>query len=199
MKNSDLVAKVKAASYADIEQILRICEQNLVNNNQKLSTKDLSQRGFLLNKLTEDQVRKMVDDPENFLVLVLKKSDEVLGYLIACDISKTEKEFQEKIYHFPELKKPIGENSDGRLFYYRQIAKKIGEKKVGEKLLLVMFEEAKKRGYGQLFCKIVHEPFYNVVSAHFHQKFGFEKIGVIEENGGVRGVYLKNLAASIAP
>jgi hypothetical protein len=78
-----------------------------------------------------------------------------------------------------------------KTFYHKQIVKKAGVKKVGEKLLLAMFEESKRRGYEKIICRIVQRPFFNQASISFHEKFGFKKIGEMSEYEIDLGIYLK--------
>lgn len=182
--SKDLI--IKNANYEDVSQIVEICAQNLVeNNHEDFASGALSQRGFLIKKLDEKGVKMMIDDKSNFFVLVLKSGDEVLGYLSACDISKTEKSFQKKVSQLEEI------NSKERVLYYKQIAKRPLEKKVGSKLILALFAEAKKRGYEFIVCKIVHKPCKNMASIGFHKKFGFQEISSVVENDVELGIYLK--------
>lgn len=173
---------VKAATLQDAEKMVGICEENLVENKQE---NNLSQSGFLVTRLTSEVARKMIADEKNHLALILQEGDQAMGYLTGCDISEMDLAFQNHVKNFLQLK------NSSRIFYHKQIAKKINAKKVGEKLLLAMFDEARKRGYREIICKIVHEPFFNQASVSFHQKFGFNEIGKIEENGRVLGIYLK--------
>lgn len=176
---------VKAAELIDINCMIAICEENLVENNRdKMTSDDFSKKGFVFLKLTAADAKSMIEDQKNFLTLVLKDGDEVLGYLIAHDVSKSEIEFQKKILQIEELK-------NHKIFYHRQIAKKSGVKNVGQKLLFTMFDEARFRGYSCIVCKIVHQPFYNQASISFHKKFGFKQISEIKTNDRNAGIYLK--------
>jgi len=185
--NNDLAFKISKVSQKDIPQMVAICAQNLVENNRdKFSNEEFSKRGFLIRKLAAADVEEMIEDQENFISLVLKNGDEVLGYVNGCDILKTEIEFQQKVFALPQLK-------NQRIFYHKQIAKKDGAKNVGKELLFAMFDEAKNKGYEQVVCKIVQKPFFNEISDSFHRKFGFEKFGYIKDSGVELAIYLKNL------
>lgn len=184
---------VQFATYSDIAQMVEICAENLVENNrEEFSSGNLSQRGFLIKKLEENETKKMIDDQKNFCSLVVKKEDKVLGYLTACDLKKTDENIQQQISQLIASGK-FGENFDDKIFFYKQIAKRISEKNIGSKLLLAFYDEAKKRGYSSIVCRIVHSPQKNLASISFHQKFGFEEIAEVEENGALLGIYLKQI------
>ncbi len=184
IKNSIIT---KAAQHQDIEQMMAICEQNLLTTNcQKFTAVDFSQKGFLLTRLTFENAKKMIDDEKNYFLAVAKNDDEVLGYLIACDIEKSG-------INLPKAVLSAQEITNSKIFYHKQIAKKLTAKGVGKKLLLAMCEQARKRGYEKIICRIVHAPFYNQASISFHQKFGFKKIGEMQENKIALGIYIKSL------
>ncbi len=174
------------ANQGDIEQMIEICAQNLIETNrQKFSSQDFSKKGFLVRRLTFENAKIMIDDKENYFVCVAKNGDEVLGYLIACDIKKLEFSFP------PEVLNQLSIGQKTKIFYHKQIVKKAGVKKVGEKLLLAMFEESNRRGYKKIICRIVQRPFFNQASISFHEKFGFNKIGEMSEYEIDLGIYLK--------
>ena len=183
---NQLEIKVKAAEIRDIPEMVAINAAHLMANKSEKSR--LNQSGFLIVKLTADDVERMILDEENFVVLVLKKKEEVLGYLIACTIANTENFFQEALAKIPEL-----QNSQTKPFYYKQIAKKIGEAGVGKSLLLALENEARKRGYSHLVCRIVHQPILNEASISFHQKSGFKLVSTFSEEQITAGIYLKAL------
>jgi GNAT superfamily N-acetyltransferase len=185
--NQDQAFKITPAQYSDIEQMIAICEQNLVENNRdKFAAEDFSKKGFLISRLTLDDAKKMIDDQNNSFACVIKNGAEVLGYLTGCDLEKYGTKFFENV---PSLEKIKNE----KIFYHKQIVKKPDAKNIGKKLLFAMFDEAKNRGYSHVICRIVHAPFCNETSISFHEKFGFQKIGSTEENGVTLGIYLKNL------
>src|SRR4051812_28589948 len=94
LKNTE----IKTAQHLDIEDIIKICEENLLQNNrEKFSATDFSSKGFLMGKITFDDVKEMIEDQENYLVLVAKNNGETLGYLTSCDISKMPEKYQEKV------------------------------------------------------------------------------------------------------
>ena len=168
--------------------MINICAQNLVENNRgRFDANDFAAKGFLIRKLTKEDVREMLADQENHFACVAKNGEEVLGYLTGCDVSKTEIDF---FKHAPELEKLKNQ----KIFYHKQIVKKPDAKNIGSKLLFAMFDEAKRRNYLHVVCRIVHKPFFNQASVSFHEKFGFKEIGAMEENGLQLGIYLKDLS-----
>ena len=188
MKNSDNIA-VRLARHSDIGQMIEVCAQNLVENNrEKFAAVDFSRQGFLIGKLTEEDAKKYIDDQENYFVCVATDGEEVLGYLTGCDVKKSGIDF---FSVEPSLKKIQNE----KIFYHKQIVKKLDAKNIGKKLLFAMFDEVKSRAYSHVICRIVHEPFYNEASISFHEKFGFQEVGSMEESGRVKGlkmgIYLK--------
>ena len=80
-----------------------------------------------------------------------------------------------------------------KILYYKQIAKKPGEKNIGGKLLSAMFDEGRSRGYRSVICKIVHQPIRNETSVAFHEKFGFKKISSLTENNITFGIYFREI------
>ena len=185
--SQDQAFKISLAQYFDIDQMIAICEQNLVENNrEKFAAEDFSKKGFLISRLTAFDAKKMIDDQKIFFVCVIKDGEEVLGYLTGCDVGECKTKFFEDV---PSLEKIKNE----KIFYHKQIVKKPNATKIGKKLLFAMFDEAKNRGYSHVICRIVHAPFCNETSISFHEKFGFQKIGSTEENGVILGVYLKTL------
>ena len=182
---SELGRRIVAhATYEDVPTMIAICKSHLVSNKSEDEKNDMGSGGFLIKKLTPKDLKEMIDDQENFRTIVLKNGDEVLGYLIACDIKKTEISFQRKI---SELK------ISGKTFYYKQIAKKIGEKNVGKQLAEDMFGWLKEKKYELVICKIAHQPFRNFTSISFHKKLGFKEIGSIKNDKITLGIYSKIL------
>jgi len=175
---------VRRAKYKDVEGMMEVCEKNLLSINQgKMSVREVEKQGFLMSKLEENYAKKLLDDEENYIVLVACDGDEVLGYLTAGDISKVANDFQNE----------IEELQGHKILYYIQIAKKPGMKGIGTALLMGLFEEAKRSNYTDIICKIVHEPFCNKASIRFHEKYGFKKLRLAQEKSRVVGVYLKML------
>lgn len=177
---------VKFATKNDIESIVAICSEKLVENNkQKMTADDFSKNGFLMSKITKKDVENMIENENDYVVLLAKNSLEAVGYLTACD-SKKAGDFKKKIESFDQLK-------GKKVLYYKQIARKNGEKNVGNSLINKMLSEAVNRGYNYVICQIVHEPFFNNISAAFHEKYGFKKIGFEVEEARKLGIYLKKL------
>jgi predicted GNAT superfamily acetyltransferase len=172
----------------EISQMIEICAQNLVENNRdKMSSDDFSNKGFLIGKLTKEDVQEMLANQDKHFVVAVKESENLQGYLTGCDLSESGIDFS---LYVPNLNKIEG----AKFFYHKQIVKRPEAKNVGSKLLLSMFDEAKARGYSHVICRIVHQPFLNQSSISFHEKFGFKKVGEMSENNNVLGIYLKELS-----
>lgn len=177
---------VTPAKYDDIAAMIEICRQNLVaTNDQKFTAEDFAKKGFLITALNEETAKKFIDDG-NFIVLVARYGQDILGYTIACDLEVSG-------INFPEDMK---QKFLPKTVYHKQIAKVLNSstnaKAVGSNLLKGLFLEAQKRQYQQVVCRIVHEPFFNQNSVSFHQKNGFELIGSMQEKN-LFGIYSKIL------
>ncbi len=172
----------------EISQMIEICAQNLVENNRdKMSSNDFSNQGFLIRKLTKEDVKKMLSNQVKHLVFVAKEGENIQGYLTGCDVIESGFDFD---LYVPSLNKIAG----GKFFYHKQIVKRFEAKNIGSKLLFSMFDEAKSRGYSHVICRIVHQPFLNQISISFHEKYGFKQVGEMFENNNVLGIYLKKLS-----
>lgn len=187
-----MTAKIMIANHVDIEQMVAICEANLVKNNrEKFTDKDFSRRGFLINSLNAENTKKMIDDQKDCVTFVFKDGDEVLGYLLGHDLTQTEKNFADEVLR---LLKP---QENEKVFYHYQIAKKPGAKNVGEKLVEAMVDEINKRSYSKLVCKIVLQPFRNEKSINFHEKIGFKQIGQFQNADTIAGIFQKFLMTDL--
>ena len=173
------------AEYCDIVDIIAINNANLLKNNLD---GDAGKSGFLVAESSEIDLKNLINDKLKSLSVVLKRENEVLGYLIGFDIIKTEVDFQQQVFSLFESK---GLNyEDDKVFYYSQIAKKPYSKNIGKNLVLSMFSEVKKMGYDYIVCRIVHSPIKNEVSMAFHHSLGFKYVGDIAGGGYLCGIYL---------
>ena len=173
------------AEYRDIADIIAINNANLLKNNLD---GDAGKSGFLVGEPSKVELQNIIDDKLKSLAVVLKRENEVLGYLIGFDIIKTEVDFQQQVFSLFESK---GLNyEDDKVFYYSQIAKKPNSKNIGKNLVLSMFSEVKKMGYDYIVCRIVHSPIKNEASMAFHQSLGFKSVGDIAGGGYLCGIYL---------
>ena len=188
------MSKVRSATTNDIAEIIVICQQNLAKNKDQ---SQLSKTGFLFGELTFDALEKEIKNPQDFIILVCVEDKKIIGYLTAqviTEVAKVAKVAKVEIDFYQKVKELLGEIPDKEILYYKQIAKKIGEKNVGSKLLTELCKTASEKGYSHLVCKIIHQPFFNQNSIDFHQKNGFQQIGLRKANGNLAGIYLKKLS-----
>ena len=57
----------------------------------------------------------------------------------------------------------------------------------------MLINEAKSKGYKYIICEILEKPITNRASIDFHQRWGFKKIGQVEESHLTWGLFLKSL------
>jgi len=173
--------KIRKATKQDIEQITNICSGNLIKN--KVG-QNLEKSGFLLSEYTFLQWQETILNKYS-LTLVYEEKNEIIGYLNGFDIKKAEDVVQKNILSLPK-----NINID-KIFYYRQIAKKLGThtKNIGRDLALTMINEVAKNGYQAIFCQIIHGPIKNSISIDFHKKLGFKCVAEVYENNYLRGIY----------
>ncbi len=169
------------ANYQDLEDVVKICRENLLVNKRP---EEISARGFLMSELTEDVAKKMLD--EGAIFLVARRDEKICGYLTAHDLVNEDEIFRTEVLKIKDLK-------NAKIIYYKQIAKSLDEVGIGKNLVEAMCDEAKKRGYSYVVCKIVLQPFYNQASVKFHEKNGFVKMKEVQEKSRVVGVFARKL------
>ncbi len=189
--------KITCATYDDAAAMVAICASNLVNHKNNEELQKAKNFGFLITKLTEDSAKQMIDDKSNHITLVCKDDDGVaIGYLTACDIVYENSEYQKKVAqivanHYPQ-------HQGSKIIYYKQIAKlfsKSADRPIGQQLVLAMIDEAKKRGYPIISCRIVHSPARNLRSIAFHEKMGFKLYDSIVDSREIElGIYVLDIS-----
>lgn len=183
---------IRPAHEEDIPEILSILEQNLIAH-KVINIDKLGQSGFLINGFTSDEAKVAILDKDNFIYLVSTDHNEVIGYVVGCDIKKLKSTFQE------ELALVSKELSDvilsEKVFYLRHIAKNPDKKKVGKELLKALLRQAEDGGYEYIICQIAEKPIQNKVSKAFHEKYGFVCVGYNQNTDKMSGVYLKKVSS----
>lgn len=182
---------VRKAENKDISGIMSVLEQNLIANKTIKKPENLEQTGFLINSFSPDDARSAITDEDNFIFLVSTENDDVIGYVVGCDVKKLNPIFQEELSSVSaEVRNMIASE---KILYHRQIAKKIDKSNVGGGLLLQLIENSKRAGYNYIICIIAEKPIQNKASKNFHQKNGFICVGFIQGIDKTSGVYLKKI------
>ena len=182
--------EIKFADLQDAQPILSVLQEHLIDIKNSEVVKNHKNQGFLIRDFSLDQIKNIISDKTANLVLASKEREELLGYLIGCRFSNLPKDLQRDI--LPCLvKQKI--NLLEQVIYHRQIAVKSGTKNVGSPLMEKFLQEAKNASYQYVVCRIIHQPINNQKSILFHQRFGFNLIGEVKENGLVAGVYLNKI------
>jgi predicted GNAT superfamily acetyltransferase len=195
------------ASSNDIQGILSVQKGNLLleiapdvfsllKQGSKINedvVKEIGSRGFLIHALTEEELQRLISDRENIILLVTKENNEVDGYVLGYDINAWKKfkpEWEETVRVSEDIAELLGKE---KILYLRHIARKGSAKGKGSKLMEMLINEAKSKGYKYIICEILEKPITNRASIEFHERWGFKKIGQVEEGHLMWGLFLKSL------
>lgn len=183
------------ATLADAESISLILQEQLIDINNAQLSPDLGSRGFLIRNFSPKEIADLILDKTN-LILVAKKKNEVIGYIIGGKLNNIPAELRNDA--LLSLLKAQSESLDDVL-YYRQIAVRSANKNsgVGRILISRFLNFAKTSGYQNVVCRIVHQPINNEKSIAFHQKSGFNLIGIAKEKNVVAGVYILRINKAV--
>jgi len=193
------------ASSNDIQGILSVQKENLLSvkapnllseqgSETNEDTKEIEREGFLIHAVTQEELEKLITDKQNIILLVTKENDEVDGYALAYDLNiwKRFKPQWEKNIRVPQDMFEL--LSEEKILYLRHIARKKSAKGRGSRLMEMLINEARSRGYKYIICEILEKPITNKASIEFHQRFGFNEIGQVEENENfIWGLFIKKL------
>ena len=191
MENStENLIVIKHATIGDIPQILRIQDDQLLENkNKKLEKEQLEKQGFLVNKIDEATLSKTIKNPgQEFLLVAKNNSGEIQGYILGYD-------FKYFLANHPEWEKQTGINlqsfPEDKIVYGKHSTSSKPNQGVGTKLEKAFYQEAKQNGYTLLITEICEGPISNNRSKEFHTKnFGLEKIkNYTDKNNFDWGVY----------
>lgn len=167
--------KVRKAEIRDIPGIISVLEQNLISNKKVENIDILTWSGFLINRFSPEDAEFAIVDEDNFIFLVSTEDNDIIGYIIGCDVKKLNPHYQQELFSISaELKNII---SLEKTIYLRHIAKKIDKKSVGKELLKNFLDYSNYKGYKYIICSIAQAPIENKASKNFHEKNGFVCLG----------------------
>jgi hypothetical protein len=180
-----MIINTKIATFNDIEEIIKLCKLNLVENNSDIK------RGFVRHLFVYDELYNAIINKEDYIAIVAEYDNNIIGYTIACNLNKCEALLYKDLIN---IAKQSHLSINEKILYHWQIAKNPSIKlQVGRNLMDKLFNEAIKMNYKSILCQIVHEPICNQNSINFHKRLNFKEIGNILDNIYKRGVYFKTL------
>ena len=156
----------READREDIQAIVNIHNSHAGGQNTS------SEGGFLLNKITEDEIVKRLKNSVKYFVAATTDG-EILGFVGVSQPEISEEILNEIIWKDEAFKKIV---TSDRHFYLQVVATKLDC--MGRGVARFMYEEIYKvfpNSFISLF--IVTHPIANNRSLMFHQKQGFEQIG----------------------
>jgi L-amino acid N-acyltransferase YncA len=192
MRGTNSEMNIHHANESDIPEILSILQANLITAHHDKSPEDLEFSGFLIHQFNEDDIKTAIANPDHHMILVIKNDAEVVGYALSHDLRHVNPSWLDKIITTPDIHKVLTEE---KVFYHRHIAKKPGTQSIGKVLLSTILTEAKNRGYRYIVCQIAQEPVQNKISQRLHESVGFLKVGFIQDEQVVYGIFLHTLRA----
>lgn len=181
--------QVTQASPDHIPAILQLLEENLLANKKHESEEALINSGFINYRFSTDDVRAWILDPE-FIVLVCKDADRIVGYSIGCNFETTPPRMQATLITAIE---GAGGFNAKKIFYHKEIVTAKGGHGVGTAIMSELVERLKKIGFSHMVCIISEQPHHNGRSYGFHQKVGFKSIGSVQDKNKVDNVFLKKI------
>jgi hypothetical protein len=185
--------KLKTIEFArieDIEGIISVQNSRFVDKDNL--DESFSDSGMLLYKTTPEELKGIIGDGENHMLLVSKDDDFVTGYALSYSLD-------EWIENKPEWNSNLSIEASfdnillNKTLYLRQIAVMPGKEGAGAKLELKLFNIAKERGYKFVVGDILEKPIRNKVSMDFHERIGFIKAGTIVDGDLVWAFLAKKL------
>lgn len=169
------------AAKMDIQGILQVQnEQSLSDAIAKgKSREEIERSGFLVHMLTAEELEKLLDMPQDVIVLSCKENEKVLGYSIGYAV-KLWKELHPNWENSIRFFNDFGLQDVGNdAVYCRHVAaSKAG---VGAQLTRELVRMSQERGFTKMLGEIAKEPYINRVSSAVHKRMGFEEIGEIDE------------------
>jgi predicted GNAT superfamily acetyltransferase len=171
------------AKKVDIQGILQVQkERSLSSAVKEKDREDIERNGFLVHMLSEDELEKLIDTPQDVITITYKENEDVLGYAIGYTM-KLWRELHpdwENGIHFLEHFGPqdIGENS----VYFRHVATSQNAKAgIGAQISKELVRLSQEKGFTRILGEILKEPYLNRPSLVVHKRMGFSEIGEIDE------------------
>lgn len=159
----------READREDIQAIVNIHNSHARGQNTSI------ERGFLLTKITEDEIVKSLNNSGRYFVAATTDG-EILGFVAISQPKISDEMLNKIIWKDEEFKKRV---TSDRHFYLQVVATKLDC--MGRGVARFMYEEIYKvfpNSFISLF--IVAQPIANNRSLMFHQKQGFEQIGTLQ-------------------
>jgi predicted GNAT superfamily acetyltransferase len=185
---------VSLATVMDIDGVLSIQNQNLLENKQGDTEEEKINGGFLIHPLSKEDLTKIINNSDSHILLVAKEGNEIQGYILGYNLDdwKRQRPNWQTLLEISDETKEILKRE--KILYMRHIARKPDGKGIGSSLLVKMFEEVSARGYLYVIAEILQEPYMNIASVQFAEKFGLTMVGKRqEENGYVWGLFMKKI------
>jgi len=180
--------KIALAKLEDIEGILAIHDEVFLPNRKK---DELEEKGFLLSPINAEELKTAIQDTDNFIVLVAKKENKIIGHVLAYDLNmwrKLKPKWDEKI----EPRDNYDQILKLKVIHLRHIARKDTAKGAGHQLLEYLLQTAKAKGYDMVIAEILEKPHDNKISKKlFQNRMKFKKVGTIYKDKTVDGLYAR--------
>lgn len=161
----------RKAELEDVAEIVNIHNSNVRDRNTSLD------RGFLLTTISKDEVVKNLNNSGRYFVAT-KTNGEIVGFITVSQPKISDEMLNTIIWQDEDFKKKV---TSDRHFYLQVTATK--PDCMGRGVARFMYEEIYKifpNSFFSLF--VVTEPITNCRSLMFHQKQGFQQIGILKSD-----------------
>ena len=181
---------IRPAKIEDIPGILSVQKKLLLGNKKG---NDIRKKGFLVYSVREEELKKIISQRQNFL-LVAEGKEGIVGYALAYDLEDWRK-------NKPGWDKEVKTDSDAknhllkdRILYFRHIARTKQYLGIGKRLEEQIYALAESQGYQDVVGEILENPVLNEKSKEIHEQRGYRRIGqVAYSDGTLWGLYEKQL------
>jgi len=210
-EGKERILEIKEAGLEDVLGIISVLKENLLPmellDKEKRDfylksvgkkIEDFSEKGFLVNSFSEEDLENVISDKEKHIILVAKKNDEIVGYALTYDLEawrERKPDWEKTVELINKTEGQMFENK--KVLYFRHIVTKQFPKNkgIGATLEYKIFSAAKQKGYKEIIGEALEYPIENKASIDFHRKIGFKKIGTVKEskNDLIWGLYKKDL------